>query len=166
MSAIDTLMYCMGLVPMGDDMNKMLGNQVILTSDDLRQWQDDIRKAERAKAEAEAIIADRRKKLEAAAIFGVKIDPIPSEPEADESMQAAAERILSGLDRAVEHHELQAELRRTPRFAEMLDKHKGAYYYTLVMRLKKSGKIKKVGRKIRSIHKNEAPPEGNPEDAS
>ncbi len=151
---------------MGDDMNKMLGNQVILTSDDLRQWQDDIRKAERAKAEAEAIIADRSKKLEAAAIFGVKLDPIAPELEADsESMQAAAERILDGFDRPVEHHQLQAELRKNPRFAEMLEKHRGAYYYTLVMRLKKAGKIKKVGRKIRLIHKKEAPPEGNPEGA-
>ena len=151
---------------MGNPVNQMFGNQVILTTDDIRQWQEDIQKAERAKADADAIIADRRRKLEAAAIFGVKIDPIPPEPEADESMQAAAERILSGLDRPIEHHDLQAELRKNPRFAEMLDKHKGAYYYTLVMRLKKANKIKKVGRKIRFIHKNEAPPEGNPEGAS
>ncbi len=150
---------------MGDDMNKMLGNQVILTGDDLRQWQDDIRKAERTKAEADAIIADRRKKLEAAAIFGAKIEPISSEPDADESMQAAAERILNDLNRPMKHHELQTELRKIPRFAGMLKKHKGAYYYTLVMRLKKAGKIKKVGQKIRLIHKNEAPPEGNPESA-
>jgi hypothetical protein len=151
---------------MGDDMNKMFGNQVILTTDDIRQWQEDIQKAERAKIDADAIILDRRKKLDAAAIFGVKLNQITPEPEADsESMQAAAERILSGLYRSVEHHELQAELRKNPRFAEMLGKHKGAYYYTLVMRLKKAGKIKKVGGKIRFIHKNEAPPEGNPEGA-
>lgn len=140
---------------MGDPVNQMFGNQVILTSDDIRRWQDDIQKAERAKADADAIIADRRRKLDAAAIFGVKVDSIPPEPEADESMQAAAERILGGLDRAVEHHELQAELRRNPRFAEMLEKHKGAYYYTLVMRLKKAGKIRKVGRKIRFQPKEE-----------
>ena len=151
---------------MGDDMNKMVGNQVLLTSADIRRWQDDIQKAERAKAEADAIIADRRKKLDAAAIFGVKIEQNTPEPEADESMQAAVERILGGLDRAVEHHELQAELRRNPRFADMLKKHKGAYYYTLVLRMKNAGKIKKMGRKIRFIHKNEAPPEGNPEGAS
>lgn len=151
---------------MGDEMNKAIGTQIILTSDDIRRWQDEIQKAERAKADADAIIADRRKKLDAAALFGVRLDPIAPEPEGDsESMQAAAERILSSHDRAVEHHELQAELRRNPRFAEMLDKHKGAYYYTLVMRLKKAGKVKKVGRKIRFIHKNEAPSEGNPEGA-
>jgi hypothetical protein len=151
---------------MGDPVNQMFGNQVILTTDDIRQWQEDIQRAERAKADADAIIADRRRKLDAAAIFGVKPDQVPLEPEAEsESMPAAAERILSGLNRPVEHHELQAELRKIPRFAEALGKHKGAYYYTLVMRLKKAGKIKKVGRKIRYIHKNEAPPEGNPEGA-
>lgn len=149
-------------------MNQMFGSQVILTTDHIRQWQEDIQKAERQKADADAIIADRRRKLDAAAIFGVKLNPLPLEPEGgEESMQAAAERILKGFDRAVEHHELQAELRKIPRFAEMLDKHKGAYYYTLVMRLKKAGKVRKVGRKLRSIPRNdEAPPEGNSEDAS
>lgn len=149
-------------------MNQMFGNQVILTTDHIRQWQEDIQKAERQKADADAIIADRHRKLEAAAILAGEINPppIPLALEAgEESMQAAAERILGGFDRAVEHHELQAELRKVPRFAEMLDKHKGAYYYTLVMRLKKAGKIRKVGRKIRLIHKNEAPPEENPEGA-
>lgn len=152
---------------MGDDMNRMVGNQVLLTSDNLRQWQEDIQKAERAKAEADAIIADRRKKLEAAAIFGVKLEPIVLEPGGEsESMPAAAERILGKFDRLVEHHELQAELRKIPRFAEALNKHKGAYYYTLVKRLRDDGKVKKVGRKIRLIHKNEAPPEETPEGAS
>ena len=152
---------------MGNPMNQMFGNQVILTTDDIRQWQEDIQKAERAKADAEAIIADRRKKLDAAAIFGVKINPVPLEPEGGgESLHAAVERILGSFDRAVAHHELQAELRKIPRFAEMLDKHKGAYYYTVIARLKKDTRIRKVGKKIRLIHKNEAPSEGNPEGAS
>src|SRR6266566_6862595 len=110
---------------MGDTVNQMFGSQVILTTDDIRRWQEDIQKAERAKADADAIITDRRRKLDAAAIFGAKPGPIPPEPEAEpESMQAAAERILSGLNRPIEHHELQAELRKNPRFAEMLEKHK------------------------------------------
>jgi len=146
---------------MGDPVNQMFGNQVILTTDHIRQWQEEIQRAERQKADADAIIADRRKKLEAAAILAGEVNPapIPLPPEdGDESMQAAAERILRGFDRAVEHHELQAELRKIPRFAAMLDKHKGAYYYTLVMRLKKVGKIKKVGRKIRFIHRENSVP--------
>lgn len=152
---------------MGDDMNKTIGTQVILTSDDIRRWQEDIQNAERAKADADATIADRRRKLDAAAIFGVRINPIPLEPEGEsESMRAATERILDGFDRPVEHHELQAELRKIPRFAEALNKHKGAYYYTLVKRLKDDGKIKKVGRKIRFIHKIETPPEETLEGAS
>ena len=152
---------------MSDPINQMFGNQVILTTDDIRQWQEDIQKAERAKADADATIADRRRKLEAAAIFGVKLNPIPLEPEGDgESLHAAVERIGAGFDRPVEHHEIQAELRKTTRFAEMLDKHKAAYYYTVINRLKKDGKIRKVGRKVRFIHKNEAPSEGNPEGAA
>jgi hypothetical protein len=50
---------------MGDPVNKTVGDQVILTSDDIRQWQEDIQKAERAKVDADATIADRRKKLDA-----------------------------------------------------------------------------------------------------
>jgi hypothetical protein len=57
-------------------------------------------------------------------------------------------------------------LRKTPRFREVLDKNKGAYYYTLIKRLADGGKIKKVGKKIRLIHKNEAPPEEPQEGAS
>jgi hypothetical protein len=81
-------------------------------------------------------------------------------------MPAAVERILAGFQGAVVHHELQAELRKTPRFREVLDKNKGAYYYTLIKRLADGGKIKKVGKKIRLIHKNEAPPEEPQEGAS
>ncbi len=152
---------------MGDPVNQMFGNQVILTTDDIRQWQEDIQRAERARTDADAIIADRRRKLEAAAILGGKVSPIPLMPEGgDESMQAAIERIGLGFNRPVEHHEIQAELRKFPRFAESLDRHKAAYFYTCIARLKKDGKIKKVGRgKVRFIHKNEAPPEGNPEGA-
>jgi hypothetical protein len=152
---------------MGDDMNKTTGNQVLLTSDDIARWQADVRQAEAAKAKAEEIIADRTKKLEAAALLsGVGFSTMTPENDAideEESMPVAAERILATLPRLVTHAELRAELRKIPRFREILDKHKGAYYYTLVGRLVEAEKIKKVGKKIRLIHKNEEPTEGNPE---
>jgi hypothetical protein len=84
----------------------------------------------------------------------------------EESMPMAAERILTTLPRRlITHTELRAELRKIPRFREILDKHKGAYYYTLIKRLVDAEKIKKVGKRIALIHKNEAPAEGNPEGA-
>jgi len=146
-------------------MNNMVSNQILLTSDDIRRWREEIQKADRTKAEADAIIADRRKKLDAAAIFGMEFGLIAAEPEGhSESMPAAAERILSSLERPIEHHELQAELRKIPRFAAMLDKHKGGYYYTFIMRMKKGGKIRKVGRKIQFIRKEQQlPGEGGPD---
>jgi len=147
--------------------NKTLGTQIILTSDDIRQWHEDIQRAERQKREADEIIADRRRKLDAAAIFGVKVAPIQPAPEGqEESFYGAVLRIGASFDRLVEHHEIQAELRKIPRFAAMLDKNKGAYYYAVILRLKNAGEIKKLGRKLRFIHKNETPPEGNPEGAS
>jgi hypothetical protein len=153
---------------MGDPVNQMFGSQVILTTDMIRQWQDDIQKAERVKADADATIADRRRKLDAAAILGGTVSPIPPAPEDDgESMQAAMERIGLGFNRSVEHHEILVELRKIPRFAESLERHKAAYFYTCIGRLKKDGKIKKVGRgKVRFIHKIETPPEETPEGAS
>lgn len=48
----------------------------------------------------------------------------------------------------------------------MLEKNNGAYYYTMINRLVKREEVKKVGKKIRLIHNNETPPEGNPEGAS
>lgn len=127
-----------------------------------------IERTEVPRSEVEANAA-RQRKLEAAAIFGVKVAPIPPLAPEDqgESFPAAIMRIGLGFDRPVTHHEIQAELRKTPHFAGMLDKNKGAYYYTVVNRLKKGTKIRKVGRKIRFIHKNnEAPPEETPEGAS
>lgn len=154
---------------MGDDMNKMIGSQVLLTSDDVQRWQTELQEAEAAKAKAEAIIADRRKKLDAAALLAGSnlstFDTPQVQDDGQESLRAAVERILATFSRPVFHHELQAELRKVPRFREMLDKHKGAYYYTLIKRLADDEKIQKVRKKIRLIHKNEAPPEGNPEGA-
>jgi len=157
---------------MGDDMNKMAGSQVLLTSDDIHRWQTELQEAEAAKAKAEATIADRRKKLDAAAFLSGSSLPALSitEPPAveQESLRAGVKRILGTFPGLVAHHELQAELRKVPHFREMLGKHKGAYYYTLIKRLADADppEIKKTGKRIRLIHKNEAPPEGNPEGAS
>lgn len=82
-----------------------------------------------------------------------------------ETLSAGVKRILGTFPGLVAHHELQAELRKVPHFREMLDKHKGAYYYTLIKRFTDGGEIKKVGKRIRLIHKIEAPSEGNPEGA-
>jgi hypothetical protein len=142
---------------MRDSADPTFGSQTILTTDDIRQWQEDIQKAERQKADAEAIIADRRRKLVAAATLGVSPSLIPIPPEDDESLHAAVERIGLGFDRLVKHHEIQVELRKSPRFAKMLDRHNGTYYYTVINRLKKDGKIRKVGQHLRFIHNNEAP---------
>jgi hypothetical protein len=45
----------------------------------------------------------------------------------------------------------------------MLEKNAGAYYYTVIARLIKAGDVKKSGKKIRLVPKNETPPEENPE---
>ncbi len=152
------------------EMNKAVGNQVLLTSDDVRRWQEELEKAEAVKVQAESRIVELRKKLEAAALlFGANF-PVPTreggEGDGQESMGDAARRLLAGFSKPVQHHDLQTELRKIPRLREMLDKNSGAYYYTMINRLAKRGEIKKVGKKIRLIHKNEAPSEGNPEDAS
>lgn len=146
-------------------MNKMTGPEVLLTSDDIRQWQEEL-------ADAERRVVELRKKLEYATfMFGSKFSPSdtpkPKDEPNDESMSDASLRLLGGFQRAVTHSELQTALRAIPKFQAMLDKNNGAYYYTMIRRLVKADppKIKKAGKKIRLIHKNEAPPEGNPEGA-
>ncbi len=147
-------------------MNKAIGTETLLTSDDIRQWQEEL-------AEAEHHAAELRKKLEGVAlIFGSKfsLSDLPKskdEPE-NESMGDAVKRILATFRRPISHHELQDELRKIPRFRETLEKNNGAYYYTVINRLKKRDppEIRKTGKKIRLVHKNETPPEGNPEGAS
>jgi hypothetical protein len=75
-----------------------------------------------------------------------------------ESMGDASIRILGGFHGAVRHHELQKALRAVPKFQAMLDKNNGAYYYTMVRRLVKGGKVKKAGKgKIRLVRKDETP---------
>jgi hypothetical protein len=150
---------------MGNDMNKSLGNEVLLTMQDIRQWQEELVQAERRAAEL-------RKKLEGAAlIFGSKfsLSDLPKSKEGtddQESMGDATMRLLQGFHRAVFHYELIGALRNIPKFREMLDKNKGAYYYTMIRRLVKDGKVKKAGKKVRlPIPHNETPSEGNPEGA-
>jgi hypothetical protein len=153
------------------EMNKAIGNQVLLTSDQVRGWQEDLQRWEAKRAEAEVRIADLRRKLEAASFLsGLSFPPPASvtsgEGEHDqESMGDALKRILAELDRPARPSELQVELRKISKFRESLDKNP-AYLYTVIARLKVKGDIKKFGKRIRLAHKDEASPEGNPEDAS
>jgi hypothetical protein len=142
-------------------MNKPIVAEVLLTTDDIRQWQVDL-------AEAERRVIELRRKLEGAAlIFGanlqVETSAMPNHEEG--TLGDAALRVLAGFNRAVSNFEVQTELRKTPRFQEMLDKNKGAYYYTVIARLIKGGKIKKWGKKIRIAQKDEALSSGTQESA-
>jgi hypothetical protein len=155
------------------EMNKHTGNEVLLTADDVRQWQADLKKWEGTAAEADVQIKDLRKKLEAVALLsGSPVFALASisEPKGDddnqESMGDAAKRLMALFNRSIKHAELQAELRKIPRFQAMLEKNAGAYYYTMINRLVTAGAVKKSGKKIRLVPKNETPPEGNPEGAS
>lgn len=144
-------------------MNKAVSKEVLLTSDDIRHWQEELKKWEATKANAESRIAEFRAKLEAAALlFGASfplIVPVDAGDGEQESLTDATKRILTGFAKPVLHHEIQAELRKTPRFQEMLDKNNGAYYYTMIRRLVDRGDIKRVGKKFRLVHKDEAPAE-------
>jgi hypothetical protein len=143
-------------------MNKPVAAEVLLTTDDIRQWQADL-------AEAERRVIELRRKLDGAAlIFGANLQIETSSTPNDEegTLGDAALRVLAGFNRAVSNSDVQTELRKTPRFQEMLDKNKGAYYYTVIARLVKGGKIKKWGKKIRAVaQKDEAPSQGNQESA-
>ncbi len=142
-------------------MNKPIVAEVLLTTDDIRQWQADL-------AEAERRVVELRRKLEGAAlIFGAKLtlETSAAPKEEEESLGNAALRVLAGFHRAASNSEVQTELRKTPRFQEMLEKNKGAYYYTVIARLVKGGKIKKMGKRIRVAQKDEAPPGGTQESA-
>ena len=154
-------------------MNKITGSAVLLTSDDVRQWQIELQKWETVKADAEGRIDKIRQKLEAAALIsGVEFHAIDAEELADEakcqgSMGDASLSLLAEFQRPITHQELQAALRAISRFREMLDKNNGAYYYTMMHRLVKRGEVRKTASgKLRLVHKDETPPEGNPEGVS
>jgi len=146
------------------DMNKALGNQVLLTGDDVRRWQDELQKWEDTKSKAEACIAELQAKLGAASLlFGADF-PLPnsgddiSEDGDQETFGVATKRIMATFPKAISHQEVQAELRKIPRFREVLDRNGGAYYYTVINRLVKRGEVKKFGKKIRLVQKTETPP--------
>lgn len=154
------------------DMNKALGNQILLTGDDIRRWRDDLQKWEAAKNKAEVCISELQAKLGAATLlFGADF-PLPNaegdiaEDGDQETFGTATKRIMATFPKAVLHQEVQAELRKIPRFREVLDKNGGAYYYTVINRLVKRGEVKKLGKKIRLVQKNETPPEETPESVS
>jgi hypothetical protein len=65
-----------------------------------------------------------------------------------ENMADATKRILSGSRRALSHSQLQEALRKTPLFADRLDKNPN-YYYTMVSRLVKRGEIEKFRKLLR-----------------
>ena len=155
------------------EMNKHTGNEVLLTADDVRQWQADLKKWEATAAEADVQIKELRKRLEAVAFLSgsqvsvlAPISDLKSDDENQESMGDAAKRLMAPFNRPIKHAELQAELRKIPRFQTMLEKNAGAYYYTMINRLVTAGAVKKSGKKIRLVPKIETPPEGNPEGAS
>jgi hypothetical protein len=162
-----------------NDMNKAVTTEVLLTSDDIRRWQEEIQRWQAAKIEADQHIGELRRKLDAAALIAGTgtliasaevVRAMKADDGAQESMGEAAKRLLAILataNRWPSHRVLQDELRRIDRFREMLDKNNGAYYYTMINRLVKRGEVKKIaGGRIRLVQKNETPPEGNPEGAS
>jgi hypothetical protein len=160
-------------------MNKIVPTEVLLTSDDIRRWQEEIRRWEATKAEADQHIGELRRKLDAAALItgtstlmasAEVLRASKTDDGEPETMSVAAKRLLAGMGepgRSPSHAALQTELRKIDRFRDMLDKNNGAYYYTMINRLVKRGEVRKIGHgRIRLVHKNEAPPEGNPEGAS
>jgi|ERR1700730_1209939 len=159
------------------EMNKAVTTEVLLTSDDIRRWQEEMQQWETTKADADRHIGELRRKLDAAALIAgtgtliasaevLRASKTPDDGE-QETMGAAAKRLLGDAGMPLFHSQLQAELRKIERFREMLDRNNGAYYYTMINRLKKRGEVKKVGTsRMRLIHKDETPPEGNPEGVS
>jgi hypothetical protein len=167
------MIYILPLARM-QDMTRATGTEILLTSDDVRRWQDELRRLEQSQKETEIRIAELRRKLDAVALIaGTKpalSTPHESviDPEKSETLGEAAKRLLGTFGRPVFHHELQAELRKIPQFQETLGRHNGAYYYTAIKRLVDASppQIKRVGKKrIRLAHQDEAPSEKIPEGA-
>jgi hypothetical protein len=152
------------------EMHRTLGNQVLLTSDQVRGWQEELQRWEAKKKEAEARIADLNRKLEAASFLsGVTFPPPVSvaavNGDQDQgSMGDAVKRLLGELDRPARPAELNTLLQKIPKFRESLEKNP-AYLYTVIARLKVKGDVKKAGKRIKLAHKDEAPSEGTPEGA-
>lgn len=66
----------------------------------------------------------------------------------DENMPGAVKRILGATPRPLSHRQLQDELRKTPRFAERLNKNPN-YYYTLVSRLVERDEVQRARKKLK-----------------
>lgn len=151
-------------------MNKAIGNQVLLTSDQVRGWQEDLQRWEARKTEADEHIDELKRKLDAAKLLsGLTFAPLESSTQVETepgSMGETTKQILAEFDRPARHRELRESLRKYPKFRESLDKNP-AYYYTMIARLvnNPNSGVRRIGRKIRLTHKNEAPTEGNPEGA-
>jgi hypothetical protein len=152
------------------EMNNAMGNQVLLTSDQVRGWQEELQQWEAKKKEAEAHIDDLYRKLEAASFLSGLSFPPPApvavvDSHQDQgSMGDAVKRILEELNRPARPGELYALLEKIPKFRESLEKNP-AYLYTVIARLKAKGDIKKAGKRVKLAHKDEAPSEGTPEGA-
>jgi hypothetical protein len=104
-------------------------------------------------------IANLEKWLEAAALISgpeilkhtvkqVESDEILDSIVEDENMAEAVKRILAGTPKPLANRQLQDELRKTPRFAERLNKNPN-YYYTLVSRLVGREEIQRFRKKLR-----------------
>jgi hypothetical protein len=154
-------------------MTHATGTEILLTSEDVRRWQDELRRLEQSQKETEIRIAELRRKLDGVALIaGATIlgASAMSEDSADhmkdETLGEAVIRLLGTFHRPVFHQELKTKLHEIPRFREMLNRNNGAYYYTVIKRLSEDREIKKVAKKrIRLVHKDEAPSEGTPESA-
>jgi hypothetical protein len=83
----------------------------------------------------------------------IEIDEIVDEALETENMADATKRILTASTRALSHKQIQDALRKTPLFAERLDKNPN-YYYTMISRLIRRGEIEKF-RKLMRMPKTE-----------
>jgi hypothetical protein len=84
----------------------------------------------------------------AATDWEVESDEILDLIDNDENMADATKRILTASRRALSHRQIQDALRKTPLFADRLDKNPN-YYYTMVSRLVKRGEIEKFRKLLR-----------------
>jgi hypothetical protein len=83
-------------------MNRIVENDVLLTGNDVRRWQEELQKYEADKATAEIRIDEIRRKLEAAALLsGARFPQLSltedcQSDESQETMGVAAKRLLEG----------------------------------------------------------------------
>jgi hypothetical protein len=78
----------------------------------------------------------------------VQVDELSDRIDDTENMADATKRILAASTRSLSHKQLQDALRKTPLFADRLDKNPN-YYYTMISRLVKRGEIEKFRKLLR-----------------